>query len=190
MAVNAQNQFKPFWRHIKGYFRSYGGWKSVLGSPLFVAAVLITAVSYRQWLAPEWTEAAYSLLPSLLGFSLGTYALLFSLITARVKGAMRAIKNDEAISLLEQVNATFFHYIFVQVVGLVWAFLFSGNLFFDVATWLRPQAELVWCAFSLMRTLGSFFGFLLMVYSVTLIVAAAMAIYRLALIADPIEENR
>ena len=103
---------------------------------------------------------------------------------------MRAIKNAEAISLLEQVNATFFHYIFIQVSGLVWTFLFSGNALFDVATWLRPQTELIWLAFLVMRTVGSFVGFLLMVYSVTLIVAAAMAIYRLALIADPIEENK
>jgi hypothetical protein len=190
MAVKPENQFKPFWRHIKGYFRSYGGWKSVLGSPLFLAAFVITSVSYRHWLTPDWTDTAYSLLPSLLGFSLGTYALLFSLITARVKGAMRAVKNDEAISLLEQVNATFFHYIFVQVVGLVWAFLFSGNWFFDVAKWLRPMVESAWFAFVVLQTMGSFIGFLLMVYSVTLIVAAAMAIYRLALIADPLEESQ
>lgn len=187
MGLNLTGQFKPFARHIKRYFRAYGGWSGVFGSPLFVASLVIAAASYRQWLSPKWTSIAYDLLPSLLGFSLGTYALLFSLITARVKAALRAVRNDDAISALEQVNATFFHYIFVQVLALVWALAFDGNIIFDLATWARDECPRAWIAFLVLRASGSFIGFVLTIYSVTLIVGAALAIYRLALIADPAE---
>lgn len=188
MELNQNGQFRPFARHVKRYFRAYGGWSGVVGSPLFLASFAIAVVSYRQWLNPDWTETAYGLLPSLLGFSLGTYAILFSLITARLKGALRAVKNGAAVSALEQVNATFFHFIFVQVIALVWALAFDGNLIADLASLACPQFPWIWCVFLLSKWLGSFIGFLLMVYSVTLVVGAALAIYRLALLSDPTEK--
>lgn len=181
----SKSQFKPFIRNLRRYFNAYGGWSDVLGSPLFLVSLFIAAVSYRQWLKPEWTEVAYALLPSLLGFSLGTYALLFSLITSRLKSALRAVKNEKSISSLEQVNAIFFHFIFVQVIGLLWAFCFDGSLLADLAAWLRPHAAYVWTIFLALKAAGAFIGFLLMIYSVALVVGAAIAIYRLALISDP-----
>lgn len=183
--VNLTGQFRPFARHIRRYFRAYGGWSGVLGSPLFLVALLVTAVSYGKWLKPDWTASTYSLVSSLLGFSLGTYAILFSLITSRVKGAMRAVKSDGQISALEQVNATFFHYIFVQVCALIWAFTFDGTLLADLAAALKPTCPAIWFAFVALKAAGSFIGYVLLIYSVTLVVGAALAIYRLALISDP-----
>ena len=185
----SKSQFKPFIRNLRRYFDAYGGWPDVLGSPLFLSSLFISAVSYRQWLKPEWTDAAYALLPSLLGFSLGTYALLFSLITSRVKSALRAVKNENAVSALEQVNAIFFHFIFVQVLGLLWAFGFDGSLLADLSAWMRPDMPFIWTIFLAFKAAGAFIGFLLMIYSVALVGGAALAIYRLALISDPADSN-
>lgn len=184
-SVTQTNQFRPFARHICRYFKAYGGWSGVLGSPLFLVALLVGGVSYGRWLQPGWTASTYALVPSLLGFSLGTYAILFSLITSRVKGAMRAVKTYGKISALEQVNATFFHYIFVQVLALVWAFSFDGTLLTDLAKSLKQRCPAIWETFVVLRATGSFIGYILLIYSVTLVVGAALAIYRLALISDP-----
>ncbi|WP_155805893.1 hypothetical protein [Erythrobacter litoralis] len=178
-------QFRPFSRHIRRYFHAYGGWSGVFGSPLFLVSVLIAAASYRQWLNPDWVDTIYALVPSLLGFSLGTYAILFSLITARVKGAMRAVKSDDDVSALEQVNATFFHFIFVQVIALVWAFGFDGSAFADLAAATKASLPAIGWGFVVLKLVGSFVGYTLLVYSITLVVGAALAIYRLALISDP-----
>lgn len=183
--VTQTNQFRPFARHIRRYFKAYGGWSGVLGSPLFIVALLVGVVSYGRWLRPGWTASTYALVPSLLGFSLGTYAILFSLITSRVKGAMRAVKTYGKISALEQVNATFFHYIVVQVLALVWAFSFDGTLLTDLAKSLEQRCPAIWETFVVLRATGSFIGYILLIYSVTLVVGAALAIYRLALISDP-----
>lgn len=181
-------QFRPFFRRIARYFHAYGGWMAVLGSPLFALSVLLTGLSYGRWLREDWTSLSLSLLPSLLGFSLGTYAILFSLITSRVKGAMRAVKDDRKISALEQVNATFFHFIFVQVLALLWAFAYQGTALFDLATWLSGRWSFSLTVFNVLRMVGAAGGFLLLIYSVTLMIAAALAIYRLALITDPGEQ--
>jgi len=181
-------QFKPFGRRLVRYFRAYGGWGAVFGSPLFVFSVLVTALSYSRWLKGHWASGSVSLLPSLLGFSLGTYAILFSLITARVKGAMRAIKDDRRVSALEQVNATFFHFIFVQVLALLWALASQGTALSDLAQWLSPRWPPAFTVFEVARIGGAAIGFLLLIYSVTLMIGAALAIYRLALIVDPGEQ--
>ena len=187
--MTLSGQIRPFVRNIRRYFRAYGGWSGVFGSPLFLTSMLVAWISYGQWLDPHWTQTTYALVPSLLGFSLGTYAILFSLITVRVKGALRAVKGDDDISALEQVNATFFHFIFVQVVALIWAFGFDGTLLADIAALAKGRFPSAWPCFLFLRAAGSFIGFVLLIYSVTLVVGAALAIYRLALIADPGEQG-
>ena len=182
-------QFKPFGRRIARYFQAYGGWRAIFGSPLFIFSVLVTALSYSRWLSGDWAVSSVGLLPNLLGFSLGTYAILFSLITARVKDAMRAVKDDRRISTLEQVNATFFHFIFVQVIALLWALASEGTALFDLAQALSPRWPRISEVFDVLRVCGAAIGFLLLVYSVTLMVGAALAIYRLALIVDPAEQD-
>jgi len=189
MTPTFSGQFKPFGRRLARYFRAYGGWRAVFGSPLFVFSVVVMALSYGRWLSGDWASGSISMLPSLLGFSLGTYAILFSLITARVKGAMRAMKDERRISALEQVNATFFHFIFVQVLGLLWALAYQGTALFDLAQWLSPRWSPAATIFEVARITGSAIGFLLLIYSVTLMIGAALAIYRLASIVDPAEQG-
>ncbi|GAK71147.1 hypothetical protein RRU01S_15_00720 [Agrobacterium rubi TR3 = NBRC 13261] len=129
------------------------------------------------------------MIPSLLGFSLGTYAILFSLVSARIKGTLRALTTTSGVTYLESINATFFHFIMVQVVTLVWAILFKGSWFFDALDFLGGDAPWVstakWWAF---RS-GAFGGFVMLTYSILLTIAAALAVYRLAIIKDPKEDN-
>lgn len=151
--------------------------------------MIVSALSYSIWLSPSWVDKVDSLIPSLLGFSLGTYAILFSLVSARLKGALRALKTDSGVSYLESINATFFHFIMVQVVTLVWATLFKGTWFFDALNLFGKETAWVssikWWGFRA----GAFGGFLLLTYSILLTIAAALAVYRLAMIKDPKEDD-
>lgn len=86
--------FKPWgtlFKWLNRYRRAYGGVLGMLQSPFFGLALLITALSYSLWLEPKWIEKAESLIPSLLGFSLGTYAIIFSIVGGRIKGALRQV---------------------------------------------------------------------------------------------------
>lgn len=185
-------QWKTLIKWLARYFHAYGGMRGAIASPFFGFAAIVTGLSYANWLKPEpdWIGKIESLIPSLLGFSLGTYAILFSIIGSRLKGALRQIKTPHGVSYLESINATFFHFIFVQVVALMWAFLFQGSWLVDSVKLLKPyypplEQVGIW-AFRC----GSFVGFFLLVYSVLLTVAAALAVYRLALIRDPMEEKQ
>lgn len=180
------SQFKPFASRIRRYFRSYGGSRAIFGSPLFLVAVGVTALSYGNWLnTDKWAGTSQSLIPNLLGFSLGTYAILFSLMTGRLKRALRAVKNDQDVTFLDEINATFFHFILVQVSALIWAFLYQGTALFDFVQAIQPHWPCIDAVFAVSKALGGGIGFVLLIYSITLIVGAALAVYRLALIVDP-----
>lgn len=178
-----KNQFAPLIERLRQYFDAYGGWRALITSPLFSLSALITAINYSNWLeSSEWVSLSQNMIPNLLGFSLGTYAIL----TSGIKRTLKALKNDKDISYLDEINATFFHFLFVQVLALIWTFIFHSTLVYDVAalssatTW--PGANLMCSA---LYAVGSFIGCFLLVYSVVLVLGAALAIYRLASIVEP-----
>lgn len=179
------SQFRPFLKHLRRYFAAYGGWPAIAASPFFLFALFVTIVSYNNWMAKDWAETTKSLVPNLLGFSLGTYSIIFSLVTARVKRAMKSANGPTGASRLEELNATFFHFIFVQVIALLWAILYEGTALTDLSLAFFPHNATALSALRYARHAGSFCGYLLFVYSFLLILGAALAVYRLALIVDP-----
>jgi hypothetical protein len=176
-------QTRTFFNLLRRYFAQYGGWRGVFLSPFFLLSAAITAISYSTWIDPKWTSISQALIPNLLGFSLGTYAILFSIMTGRLKRALREKTNPRGVPYLFEMNATFFHFIFVQVLALLWALLFNGTLLYDIASGLGDPAAL--CAFSVVSLIGSAVGFCLLVYAFLLTIAAALVVYRLAGIYDP-----
>lgn len=182
------SQIQPFANRIKRYFNAYGRWRAIFLSPLFLLSIVIAGVSYSNWISDNWSALAQSLIPNLLGFSLGTYAILFSLMTSRLKRALKAVKNDQDVTYLDEINATFFHFIFVQVTALLWAFLYSGSALVDLASALQPYWPCAFTALHVLQLIGGLVGLILLVYSIALIIAAALAVYRLALIVDPADE--
>jgi len=187
--VATWSQFSGFAKVLKRYLRDYGGMSAVVSSPLFVVSLFIAGIDYDTWLHAKWVELSQSLIPSLLGFSLGTYAILFSLMTGRLKKALQTMQVSPGVSYLAMVNATFFHFIFVQILALVWAFLYAGTAMADVAGALGPFLPWVAPAFAVMSALGSFIGFQLLVYSFMLILGSALAVYRLASIREPMSDD-
>lgn len=178
-------QFIAFWKSIRRYFKGYGGWPAICGSPIFVFSLLVTALNYSNWIEPKWVPHSFDMIPSLLGFSLGSYTILFSVMTGRLKRALKSVKNPRGINYLEEINATFFHFIFVQIVCLMWAFLFNGTFVFDLFYYISAVYGDAMGTFHIAMLVGSFIGHLLLVYSFLLILAAAIAVYRIASITDP-----
>jgi hypothetical protein len=176
--------FQTFTRVLERYFSDYGGWTSLWHSPFVRLSFILNCALYSLWLECKWPELSMTVLPNLLGFSLGVYALLFSLMSPRLRKALKALPNSSGISYLREVNATFFHFILVQVIGIIWAIGFRQSLLVDLFSktlnW-HPGAEKALWGLSMV---GSFCGAFLLIYSILLIVAASLAVFRLARI-DP-----
>lgn len=173
-------QSKAFYKRLLKYFSDYGGLPAVLGSPLFHISFFITVMNYHVWMRTSWVETVQSMLPNLLGFSLGTYAILFSLIENNLRRALNSVEAIPGVSYMKFINATFFHFIFIQVLAMLWAIVYSGTLFYDIYSNFPTFYGNVECFFKIMSFIGAFFGYFLFVYSISLTVGAALVVYRLA----------
>jgi hypothetical protein len=146
-------------------------------------AVVAAGFSYSKWISGDWVANTIDIMPNVLGFSLGTYAIIFTIATGALRKAMLETSSGAGgISNLESLNATFVHFIVVQALALIWALLFSASALRDLAAWSTFLGSWVQAVYGACYYVGSFTGTLLLYYSLTLIWAAAIGIYRLALL--------
>jgi len=175
--------YSTFFYVIRRYFSDYGGWRGLACSPFLHCGLVLTVLSYSTWTSGKWTESVTGIIPNLLGFSLGTYALLFSLMSNRMKQALKHLRNKAGIPYLDEINATFFHFIMVQTICLSWALLMRSTIVYDLAVyWSAPSS--VFRVIGLFDDFAGFVGYSLLSYSLVLVIASSLAVYRLARIVD------
>lgn len=164
------------------YWSAYGGWKALRSSKYLWTAVVCSAFTAPIWLKEPWWDTPLAVLPNLLGFTLGGYALLVSFGDEKFKAFLIEAEVKEKTSAFMTVSAAFIHFILVQASALLVAIL--ARAFFTIPNeWIaalgnespRPHAQ----ELALQFAVGAWwwFGFLLFLYSITSIVAVGMAVF-------------
>src|SRR5699024_306750 len=105
---------------------AYGGIKALLLSPYFHAAVILTAVTAPTWMHPSWWELPIRVMPSVLGFSLGGYAIWLAIGDRRFRELIAGEGRGEKTSPFMMVNAAFVHFIILQFLSILYAIVFAG----------------------------------------------------------------
>lgn len=172
--IDASTQWSVLKKRLMKHFQNYGGVRGIIYSPFFIAALPVALVGYNKWESLSWIKDVQSLIPSMLGFSLGTYAIIFSIVSKRVKAAMQAI-TKKGVSHFDRANSTFLHFIFTQVICLIYSFAFES------IDYLISKTDFDFRPISLPL---SAFGYFLLIYSILLMIASALAVYRIASIKD------
>lgn len=183
--TEARSQFATLRRELAKYYRDYGGNYVVIRSPFLHASILLSVLSFASWSSVQWADLSLSTLPNLLGFSLGTYALLFSLMSGRMKQALKALRNRRGIRYLDEINSTFFHFILFQVVAILWAYVAKQTFVYSICEALGLPSAVWNPALEIGLTFSSFVGIALFSYSILLTVASSLVIFRLARLVDP-----
>lgn len=179
-----EKKWKIFASRLRRYVHEFGGWEEIFGSPLFNLSLVIALLNWQYW-ENDWVDISRSLVPSMLGFSLGTYAIIFSILSPKLKRSLREVPNEKGIPYLREMNATFFHYIIVQVTALMLGFLHSGTSLFIFTEMIFGRSQNLNSAFYAARILSGFAGTTLLIYSLLLAISAALIVYRLATIVEP-----
>jgi hypothetical protein len=162
---NIKEQFQQTKSTWGLYWRIYGGCRSILYSTYFLSALLFSLVCYPLWAdkgrTSAWFDLCNSILPNIFGFTLGGYAILLAFGSSRF---MELLAGDDpkekGPSPFIQINASFLHFIVVQLIALVYS-VFS-------------------LAWDIKQGFWAFLGFLLFSYALTTSIAAAFSILRLA----------
>ena len=102
------------------YWKAYGGCKSLLKSVYFRAAFILTCLLFPAWSQPGWWEDVVGIMPNLLGFSLGGYAMWMAIGDDDFRALISGSKKDEPSPYMS-VNATFVHFILLQVLSIILA---------------------------------------------------------------------
>ncbi|ARR16623.1 conserved membrane hypothetical protein [Xanthomonas citri pv. citri] len=156
------------------YWTAYGGRNAFFRSPYLHLALLLCLVSAHFWLTGAWWEQPLAVIPNLLGFSLGGLAMLLSFGSAEFQKFISGKEPDEAApTAFMEVPATFVHFMLLQLGALLTATIFKSLDFF--LPWpadLRPIVDVLTAVFSGI-------GYLLFLYSITAMVAAVFAVFRM-----------
>lgn len=175
-----KSQYGGLWGIFSVYWKTYGGFRAVLASPYFHFSLLMTVLLSGIWAHPGWWQHVIDIIPSVLGFSLGGYAIWLAIGDENFKRLLAGKDNDEPeeSSPYMDLSVAFVHFIFVQFLALTLAILALGLY----QNWPFPTFEFcvngnVFNERSL-KIVASFFGFLMFIYSLATAVAATFQILR------------
>lgn len=104
----------------------FGGWRGLLTSPYFWLAALLAAGCAPLWLREAWWEVSISVLPSLLGFSIGGFAIFLAFGDERFRLLISGPDEEGRLSPFLSVCVQFSHFAAVQTMALLYALLGRG----------------------------------------------------------------
>lgn len=179
---------------FKLYWTAYGGTKALLRSPYLHLAALILALTWNTWWAPQcgkdgacsgWWEQNISVLPNLLGFTLGGFAIFIGFGDEKFRGILAdpepvpagqtPVANPSSLpNLYVGLCASFVHFILVQAVALLFAIVAKSWWFY--APFMDPIRD--WLP--VMNTIAGAIGYGLFLYALTCVLAATMHVFRIA----------
>lgn len=156
------------------YWNAYGGLCSLLKSPYLHLALLINIFTCHTWLHHGWWNIVLSILPNVMGFTLGGFAVFLAFGDERFREVI-INKEDDKPSLYLSLCANFLHFIIIQVSAIIYALAAKG-LWFHVDN-MPHIFESV--AYTTTYVLWAF-GYFLFIYAITSALAAAVQVFRLA----------
>jgi hypothetical protein len=187
---NTENLFFVQYGGVKDifhtYWSAYGGLKALFTSPYFHLSFVITFLLFPLWTEAGWWADVITVLPNIIGFSLGGYAIWLAIGDEKFREIISGDEEDEkdgTYSPYIQLNAAFVHFILVQFIALLTAFFAKAVYSFDYhppltielfQNFIIPIDKIyVGVIF-----FASFLGFFVFIYALMSAIAATFSILR------------
>lgn len=176
-------QYSGLVENLKRYWSAYGGWQALFFSPYLHISLALTIVLHRFWMHEPWWELSISVLPSIIGFALGGYAIWLGFGDEKFRALLSQKDPSESHSPYMVVSATFAHFIIVQMLALLLAVIAKGTNYA-----LSPNDIIGNFAIAIGSDLNLFAnfapvlygtGFLFFSYALMTAIAATFALFRI-----------
>lgn len=159
------------------YWKAYGGLCALVTSGYFWTSVVVTLCLFNLWTNQGWWDPVLSIMPNLLGFSLGGFALWLAIGDDGFRKEISSKDNEEQYSIYTSINASFVHFIMLQILAITCALLAkSFDFVLPADSW--PVKYFGNYYYSLC-TAGAFIGFFLFVYALFSALAATMGLFQI-----------
>ena len=175
------SQYRSLARIIRAYWGTYGGLRAVAKSPYAHASLLLTLLTWPSWSVPGWWDQPMTVLPNMLGFTLGGYAMLMAFGDERFKRFLTGPKRGE--SPYSGISSTFLHFLILQGLALLCAVVaksrpFSGTAWLDKLFSVYPLISAARIYFTQVLWAMAFFLF---IYAILSAIAASFAVFRVSI---------
>lgn len=154
------------------YWIAYGGCEALLYSRFFIVSCVLTVITFPFWRQASWWDLPLSIMPNLLGFSLGGLAILIGVIQPETMADLAAKDEDTSVTTMSKFTATFTHFVLVQATCLFLAFLCKATYWESSVEQASPD----W--FWNLHLVAWGFSWLVFVYALTLTFATSIEVFR------------
>ena len=171
MGLTEKNsQIKALIRSCGILWQIYGGWRTFICSPYlwiaFIITIILSSSKHCDW---RWYEKAIGVLPDLLGFSLGGYAVMLAFGDKNFLNAIRGEREDEEHSPYIITSTSLAYFVIIQIITLILAVVYD--------------------ALYMKHTILNFIGCWIFIYSLLLGFAATLSIFFLSRMYDKLPFN-
>lgn len=164
------------------YWRIYGGFSDLFLSPYFHVSLIFSLLLFPLWTNPGWWDDVISVTPSIIGFSLGGYAIWLAMGDETFRSLMCGEEDSEDSSPYMDINAAFVHFILIQFLSLFIALLgkayysfgYVPTEYYYIGTIHIPIADI----YNKTKFVFSFIGYFVFIYALMSAIAATFAILR------------
>lgn len=163
------------------YWKLYGRGGAFFTSPYLHVSLVLSLLMHSFVFTEKWVELSLAVIPSVLGFSLGGYAILLAFANERF---LAIISRGKGSSPLLRLSSAFVHFIVVQILAVTVALLYSSSpvesLPLDVKLFIIEQVPYAKNIYTYLKLAFSSLGLVLLVYALATALAATMAIFRVS----------
>ena len=85
--------------NLRRLYRHYGGIAAVLTSWYFWVAAFLSALSYESIFDFAWVDMALSVMPSLTGFTIAAFAIIFAILDAELLKKLMVLGVSETLCM-------------------------------------------------------------------------------------------
>lgn len=176
-------QWQGFIHTIQRYWKNYGGIKAILTSPYFHISIILTILTLPFWWIEKWWDNSLSIIPNILGFTLGGFAIFLGYGNDKFRSLM-ACEDEKGYSPYMEVVSSFLHFVIIQICSIIIS-LIAKSL--DMIPNLIKIINKDCICYIIISKLTAALGYTVFLYSILLAFATSFALYRLASIYSQFE---
>jgi hypothetical protein len=179
-------EYIDVWEAIDRHWQNYGGTRAVLRSPYLHCAIVFALLffPYRYPVNGTWWDFSTDILPNILGFSLGGYAIFLAFGDEKFKRLMawkkqESLSDEGEASPYLSISVSFLQFIIVQLLALLFGII--GKTTDLVPVEVDGMGSLI---LNILIYGMGLLSFSIFTYALFLALAATFAIYRLVWLYD------
>ena len=114
-------ELSAFKDEVRGYWIVYGRSRALFRSPAVIISAMLSIVLVPAWWGSAWPDLTISIVPNLLGFTLGSMAIILAFPGNRLFKFLSEDGREDSFYM--EMSAKLVHFILVQVSAIVFALI-------------------------------------------------------------------